>query len=233
MSTIVVDKMYQLGDNTITIKAVETDNFEAVYTSISALEIPIPISELRKLKNLTKEIELVKEGAPKFKIRKSIEDSLSEDMVLMLSSSKDIIPMNIKTSDIIDKYWEYEENEEMCQNIGIYTLKTLKVQAQQYFPCHIFKKYNCEYMKQQEDRVTKYYNKINNKYINKNSISKILEDEELKKNATRRLSSIYGSVYLGEISTKELRKYLKDYSNKLNKTDYNRLITLYDYLQYK
>ncbi len=247
MQTKMIDRMYQVGDNTITIKAIETDNYKKVFESISNMEIPMAISELRKIKNITKQIEMVDKNAPTFKISKNLEGHESDELVLMLSLEKDIIPLNVRTEDIINKYWDYENDNNLRKQTGIHTLPTMDIQNNQYFPSYIFKN-ECnkfleiqnsklaDYEKTKRDICPKEYNSLIEEIKKHKTLKSIINSSDY--GTTKKKKLIFMSVYNDYTTCDELKfllknkEILKEKSIELNKTDYNRLITLYDYKKY-
>lgn len=236
-NTRVTDYDKTVGDILISLNKIKTDNFSLIYDSISNLNLPISVMDIRKVRNITRDIYRggPPEDAVQVKITEDIDQLDNSDKVLALGTEKTINYIYSTTSEICTKYFSIiEENNYQILEI----IDKLSIQSQQYFPVFAFSDINGNLNRTpqlKEQQLTKINEQKNKVYSEAryqkdfNSISAVLESEEPKSN---RHHIIIYNLCEENIDLEDLKQYLLNSEIDKKDTDYRRLLCFYDYKMY-
>lgn len=217
---------------TIRINKIKTDNFSAIYNSVSNLHLPVTALDIRKVQNIVKEIYAG--GEIKVSITEDLDTLKNGDKILAIGSSKTIKYHYETASELLANYFNIidESNKQILNLIDKY-----KIQSVQYFPIFAFDKINPELisstkLKIQQDRNIKEC--IKNLQISckkrHNTIEEIMDDESIS--PSYKMNSIIWNSYKGYISLEILEKYLR-LNTSNSDTGYRKLLSVYDLKKYK
>jgi flavodoxin len=217
--------------SSIRIKKLKTDNFIEIYKSISSLQLPISVMDIRKVKNVIKDIET--SGTIKVYIAKDLDSLNNSEKVLAIG---DFTYTNCK---FIEHTMFFENYFSMISDSKVDIIKMidkLTISDNQYFPifgyatkCHELT--NVEVLKeQQKNLIVNYYTKQCIRRENAHTdIPSILNDTSIPK--SYKYNALMYSVYNDQISLDEFKLFLEEYSPKRN-TSYRHLLSFYDYKKY-
>lgn len=228
----VVEHDIVLQENqTVRINKIKTDDYNTIYESLSALQLPVSAMDVRKVQNIVKEI--YSGGSVKVSITEDLNELSNDDKVLVIGSNKTIQYVNQTSSEVIKTYFEIIE-EENIQLLNI--IDELSIQPQQYFPIYGFDRLNSNIEKspklkeQQNKKLEKIMQDLpSNCKMKYESIKLIVEDVEIAN--TNREKVILYSAMNKYIPLDELKEFLVHYEDK-TKTNYRMLLCAYDYLKY-
>lgn len=219
------------GFATIRINKIKTDNFMAIYESLSKLHLPVSAMDIWKVENIVKEI---KEGG---KIQVQITDDIkslnNDDKILVIGSKNRITYDFKKVPELMENYFDIieEENKYILQ-----PLDKFNIQSNQYFPMFGFALINTniscteKLKKQQISKLQAELETIREVYqTGMMTINAILSSDEIANSYKNK--AIFWSVYKGNIELNEFEEYLKNNPEKYN-TDYRKLLCLYDWKKY-
>lgn len=213
---------------TIRINKIKTDNFSAIYNSISELQLAVSALDIRKVQNIVKEI--YSGGDIKVSITEDLDSLKNSEKVLAIGSSK-TIQYHFQTSqELLSNYFNIidESNSQILNFIDKY-----KIQPAQYFPIFGFSLINpninsSEKLKlQQESNIAECIKNIlpNCKKHHPN-IENIIDDESIPS------SYKMNSILWNNISLDDVEKFLRE-DLLTTDTNYRKLLSVYDLKKYK
>jgi len=219
------------GGLTIRINKLKTDNFSAIYDSISDLHLPVTALDIRKVQNIVKEIYAG--GDIKVSITEDLDTLKNGDRILAIGSPKTINYHYETAPELMANYFNYidESNSQVLKLIDKY-----KIQSNQYFPIYGFETINgniksAKRLKQQQ--INKIKNCIHHLPINCNTphstIKDIMEDETVTPSG--KLNCIVYNTYYRNLNLEEVEKYLRE-NISTTSTDYKKLLCVYDLKKY-
>lgn len=219
------------GFSTIRINKIKTDNYKAIYSSLSDLHLPISAMDVRKVQDIFKEI--CSGGEIKVNITEDLENLKNSDKILVIGSPKTISYQYQNSSEMMSSYFKIidEENTQILMLINKYNIN-----KQQYFPVFGFgsindgiekidslKKQQINKLKTAEESIT---SSAKNKY---STIKSIQEDEAIT--ISNKNGAIMWAVLKETIKLEDIESYLRQYPNKEG-TDYRKLLCAYDFKKY-
>lgn len=236
------------GISRIRINKIKTDNYVNIYKALSELELPVSTMDIRKVQNIVKDIYAG--GSIKVSITEDLDELENSEKILLIGSKNNIKYVHKNAGEIIKKYFDIidEENVQLLEIID-----KLRIQKQQYFPIYGFSKINknivsAEKLKKQQN------GKINNLIIsseeylkNKNiniiglnieNIDKHKDISNSKKNDIIAYAALKQQVTIEELKNRVLEVYEKieketENKNETLKTKFKMMICVYDYLKFK
>ncbi len=210
---------------TIRINKIKTDNFSAIFDSISNLNLPVTALDIRKVQNVVKEIYAG--GEIKVSITEDLDSLKNGDKILLIGSNKTIRYHYETAAELLANYFNIidESNLQILNLIDKY-----KIQSAQYFPIFGFDKINKNIQSTQKLKTQQIKNiedGINNIPSNckktHNSIEEIEEDESIP--ASYKMNSIMWNTHNGNISLNIVEDYLRKHTST-SKTEYRKLLSV-------
>lgn len=232
-STEILEHSIEIDERTtIKINKLRTDNFISLYDSLSKINIPISVMDIRKVQNIVKDIQ--SGGDIKVQIEENIDGMSNNEKVLFIGSKNNIRYIFQTTKDILANYFTIieDKNEQFLEVIN-----NIRISKNQYFPAFAFSKMFGSTRKistlktQQDKQLKKYLNRAKSFCRgNHNSIDEVWNDHSIQQ--SYKMYEIFHSVMNEKINMEDIKSYLINYENK-NSTDYNALLCAYDYMYYK
>lgn len=219
------------GGLTIRINKLKTDNFSAIYNSISDLHLPVTALDIRKVQNIVKEIYAG--GDIKVSITEDLDTLKNGDKILAIGSTKTINYHYETAPELMANYFNIidESNSQILKLIDKY-----KIQSTQYFPIHGFETINPEIesiakLKQQQiDKVNYCIHHLpGNCQVQHSSIENIIEDENVTPSS--KLNCIVWNTHNNSLQLEEVEKYLRQ-NTSTTSTDYKKLLCVFDLKKY-
>lgn len=216
---------------TIRINKIKTDNYTAIYRSISNLQLPVTALDVRKVQNIVKEIYAG--GEIKVSITEDLETLKNGDKILAIGSSKTIQYQYQTAPELLANYFNVldESNKQILSLIDKY-----KIQPAQYFPMFAFSAINNEIVSaerlrnQQIRNITDCVNAIPlNCQVKHTNIQDIMDNETIP--SSYKNNSIIWNTYNENIPLEEIELYLRK-NVATNDTNYRKLLSVYDYKKY-
>ncbi len=219
------------GFSTIRINKIKTDNYKAIYASLSDLHLPISAMDVRKVQDIFKEI--CSGGEIKVNITEDLESLKNSDRILVIGSAKTIKYEYHNSSEMMANYFKIidEANSQILMLINKH-----KISKQQFFPVFGFSTINNEIkeidqLKRQQIeklKTTKYSIKPSSK--TKHSTIELIEADKSISNSNKN-DAIMWSLLEGIIELDDIEFYLRKYSKK-DDTNYRKLLCAYDFKKY-
>lgn len=217
---------------TIRINKIKTDNFSAIYNSISNLHLPVTALDIRKVQNIVKDIYAG--GEIKVSITEDLDTLKNGDKILAIGSSKTIRYHYSTASELLANYFNIidESNKQILDLIDKF-----HIQPAQYFPIFGFDKINSKLIcadklkKQQVKNISECIASIQTtcKKVH-TSIDNIISDDSIP--SSYKLNSIIWNSYEGNIELEQLEAHLRlDTSNA--ETGYRKLLSVFDLKKFK
>lgn len=217
------------GMSTIRINKIKTDNFSEIYKHLGTLSLPVSAMDIRKVQNVVKEIYAG--GNIKVSITEDIESLKNGEKVLAIGSTKTIKYEYHTAEEMMINYFRLieESNHQLLKLIEKH-----RIQKNQFFPIFGFYQVqpdisNFEKLKDIQLIKIDTLKNVTDLATNHFSIEGINNDENVS--ASRKTIAIVKGILSGRIQLEEAEKYLKDYPDK-RKTDYKKLLCVYDYKKY-
>lgn len=219
------------SETIIRVNKVKTDNFMALYESISNLQLPVSAMDIRKVQNVVREI--YEGGSIAVNITEDI-DGLSNDSKVVAIGTLKTIKYEFQTvSEMLVNYFNIIEEE----NVQILNLVDKQIiQKNQYFPIFAFSKVNPKIMKsndlkiQQMNKIKDILQSINDSCKRKhNTIELILKDNTISN--SNKINSIIYSTIFEFINLEDVESYLKQMQDKRD-TNYRKLLCVYDLMKF-
>ncbi|MCT3899745.1 SIR2 family protein [Elizabethkingia anophelis] len=220
------------GGLTIRINKIKTNNFSAIYNSISSLQLPITALDVRKVQNIVKEIYAG--GDIKVNITEDLDSLKNNDRILAIGSSKTIQYQFQTASELLSNYFNIidESNHQILSLIDKF-----KIQPAQYFPIYGFSQINSEIIsidklaKQQELNINECIKNIPQTCTKEHkSIDDIIEDAQIP--SSYKMLSIIWNTYMDNISLNEIENFLREGALPID-TNYRKLLSVYDLKKYQ
>lgn len=216
---------------TIRINKLKTDNFSAIYNSISDLHLAVSALDIRKVQNIVKDIYAG--GDIKVTITEDLDTLKNGDKILAIGSNKTINYHYESAPELMANYFNIieESNSQILKLIDKY-----RIQTTQYFPIHGFHTINNNL----ESTTTLKMQQINKiKFciqhlplgcqVSHNSIDEIMDDESVT--SSNKLNCIVWNTFYGNLHLDEVEKYLR-LNTSTTSTDYKKLLCVYDLKKY-
>lgn len=232
-STEILEHSIEIDERTtIKINKLRTDNFISLYDSLSKINIPISVMDIRKVQNIVKDIQ--SGGDIKVQIEENVDGMSNNEKVLFIGSKNSIRYIFQTTKDILKNYFHIikDKNEQFIEIINKQNIK-----KSSYFPIFAFSivfkeiKKSQQLKKQQEDKLNEYVTRIIDNYKcckgNHDSISDIMNDESIS--YSYKIQEIVYSILNKRISSEDAKSYLLNFKDK-DSTDYNIILCAYDYV---
>ncbi len=219
------------GFPTIRINKLKTDNFSALYQSLSNLMLPVSAMDIRKVQAVVKEI--YSGGDIKVSITEDLDSLKNSDKVLVVGS-KNTIKYEFQTiSEIMMNYFKIIEES----NAQLLTLiDKQKIQCSQYFPIYAFAKICPSITKidtlknQQKDKIVSIVSNISDycKVEHKTPASVMSDAQITQSNKT---NAIIYNIMNGTMDLVSVEEYLKKFDDNRS-TEYRKILCAYDLKKY-
>ena len=216
---------------TIRINKIKTDNYTAIYQSISNLQLPVTALDVRKVQNIVKEIYAG--GEIKVSITEDLDTLKNGDKILAIGSSKTIQYQYQTAPELLANYFNVidESNSQIVSLIDKY-----KIQPAQYFPIYGFSSINKEIQnsatlkKQQLKNVTDCVKNLPPNCTKKHkNIDDIISDETIP--SSYKMNAIIFNAYHENIDLDEVEQFLRENTSSTD-TSYRKLLSVYDLKKY-
>ena len=221
------------GSN-IRINKLRTDDYSELYRNLANINLPISAMDVRKVQSVVKEIYAG--GSIKVMITENIDDLKNSDRILAIGSDRTLKYQYLTIPEMVQNYFSIleEANSSLISLINKQTISD-----SQYFPIYGFAKIcqqidNVEHLKSiQTKNLEKFVQeKCNVRRHRHTSIADIEQDVSIAE-SYKHPAIMYG-VNTGHISLEDVEKFLKNYpSDMRKKSDYRRLLCLYDKRKYQ
>lgn len=219
------------GFSIIRINKLKTDNYKALYSSLSDLHLPVSAMDVRKVQDVFKEIS--SGGSIKVTITEDLESLKNGDKILVIGSLKTIQYQYHNSSEMVSNYFKIidEENKQILMLINKYSIS-----SNQYFPIFGFSiindgiEKNSILKEQQIRKLNEAKSSIKEQAKNSYSNFESIQTDESISNSNKH-SSILWSILEGNIALDYIEKYLRNYPNK-EETNYRKLLCAYDFKKY-
>ncbi|SUM30937.1 Uncharacterised protein [Staphylococcus gallinarum] len=208
----VVEHDIQLENNkVIRINKIKTEDYISIYKALGNLELSVSAMDIRKVQNVVKDI--YKGGKTKVEITEDIDDLNNSEKILAIGSTKTIKYEFQTVPELMQKYFQIEE-EENKQILDVINKQI--IQKNQFFPIYCFSNINSninnieKFKKQQIEKIK--------------NILKSLEDrfkiecftiEEISNNSyitpSREENVLVYNVIKGNIALEDLKKHLLEF----------------------
>lgn len=220
------------GSN-IRINKLKTDDFFSLYHAIATINLPISAMDVRKVQTIVKEI--YSGGSIKVMITENLDDMKNSDRILAIGSSKTISYQFMTTSEMTQNYFAIIDE---CNSAILSLINKQTIAEKQYFPIYGFSTIcddidKVDRLKEiQRNNVNTYISEKCLQHINSHcSIQDIEEDTTIA--ASYKHQAIMASVFSYIIPLDDFELFLRNYPiEDRNKTDYKRLLCLYDLMKY-
>lgn len=224
-----------IGSQNIKVNKLCTDDFAAIYDVISNLKLPVSAMDIRKIRNVVTDIY---EGTSGIKVRIFDDDNSlnNNDKVLAIGSRRIISYEYMRPIDFINNYFDIIEEQDEDK---IRAIDKLQIQNAQYFPIYGFStiypklENDAKLKKIENNKIQSIKDKVDNnsKYENNHlSIKDILEDDQIAQ--SNRVGCIQYGLIHKNIQLDNLKEELQINKDGYEKTSYNSLLVIYDYLTY-
>lgn len=224
------------GFSTIRINKLKTDDFKAIYKSLSNLSLPVSAMDIRKVQSIVKDIYSgVNDDGTSIKvdITEDIDSLNNNDKILVIGSSKSISYEHKNSSSFNSEYFDIVE--ESNHNL-IMLIDKINISTQQWFPIYAFNIINPNLRKatilkeQQTRKITDYLDTLPTIVKNGHTtLQKIFDDEAIAQ--TNEVNAILWSTWNDQLSLDDVENFLKKMPDKKG-TGYRRLLCIYDYKRY-
>ena len=227
----VVEHDIDMGNTTIRINKLKTDDFISVYKAIADLVLPVSVMDIRKVQNIYRYI--CEGGDIRVSITEDLDGLDNSDKVLAIGSKKTIRYDYANTSLMMVDYFRITDESDL-QILKLINKQT--IQNNQYFPVFgfslIFKEINNieKLKKQQRNKITGVIKNANACcHGNHNSPESVLKDDDIP--PTYKVTEIICSIMNGNMDLNSIEEYLRNYENKRT-TNYRKLLCAYDLKKY-
>ncbi len=227
----VVEHDIDMGNRTIRINKVKTDDFITIYKSIARLILPVSAMDIRKVQNVVRDIcEGNNDGDNiQVSITEDPDNLRNGDIVLAIGSKNTIKYFYATKTEMMMNYFQIleESNVQMLQLLNKQT-----IQKSQYFPIYAFSKVcpdlkNVDMLKkQQQEKIDTIIKNAHNgcKGIHCSPQS-VLDDQNISR--TYKVTEMICSIMDGNMDMDAVREYLEGYPDK-STTDYRKVLCAYD-----
>lgn len=220
------------GFPTIRINKIKTNDFIAIYQTISNLSLPISAMDIRKVQNIVKEIYAG--GDIKVKITEDLDSLKNEDKILAIGSEKSIQYQYMTAPETANNYFKIVE-ESNSQLLGL--IDKYQISANQYFPIFAFSSicpniHRAKALKEQQTR--KLQEAIDQVAESCKTEHKLIENitGDSLISATNKCKAVLWSVMNNRVSLEDTEAFLKNFPYP-NKTDYRKILCAYDLKKYQ
>lgn len=219
------------GFSTIRINKIKTDNYKAIYASLSDLHLPISAMDVRKVQAIFKEI--CSGGEIKVSITEDLENLKNSDRILVIGSEKTITYEYQNSSEMMSNYFKIidEENSQILMLINKH-----KISKTQFFPVFGFSIIN-NYINQIDRLKNQQIKKldtakasIKHSSKNKHSTINLIQLDKSISNSNKN-DAIIWSMLEGNLKLEDVEIYLRKYTNKED-TNYRKVLCAYDFKKY-
>lgn len=224
------------GFATIRINKLKTDDFQAIYKSLSNLNLPVSAMDIRKVQSIVKDIY---SGASddndsiKVSITDDIDSLSNGDKILVIGSAKNTTYQHRSASSFATEYFEIidESNHQLLRVID-----EINIPTPQWFPVCGFITILPDLSKrnvlkdQQVKKISDYLRgQPGTVETDHDSLQKIFDDENVTR--ANELNAIMWSTWNGKVPLDEVEAFLRQMPDKKG-TGYKRLLCAYDYKRY-
>lgn len=229
-----------IGNITIRINKISTDDYLKIYTSISDLRLPISAMEVRKVRDIVADIYRGgrSDNIPKVRITEDVDELNNSDKVLVIGTEKTITYEFRTIKEMILDYFNIiEENNFQILD----TIDKQCINSNQYFPIFAFSKINNRIRKtdelksNQKEKIEFIKGKIPD--VSKVSYSSIDDIYRSELSDNNRHYCLIWNVFQKNINMEDFKQFILSCKGQQgNKpdllTNYRRLICVYDYCSY-
>ncbi|MBO3652609.1 MULTISPECIES: SIR2 family protein [Acinetobacter] len=227
----VLEHDIDIGDNTIRINKIKTDNYIDIYKAIEGLSLPVTAYQVKRVLDTVKEI--TSGGSIKVSIAEDIDDLKNSEKILAISpvTNTKIEYTYKEPSQLIEDYFDIlnKRDESLIKLID-----DMKIAKTHWFPIYGFLSIysnlsKSTVLKQQQDRKIEDYIKTIScdKYLALNlfTIDDVLKNEEIA--GSYKIDCIFCLIYHDKISLQDLEEYLLNFKSKRD-LNFKKLLCLYD-----
>ncbi|QHS55456.1 SIR2 family protein [Mucilaginibacter sp. 14171R-50] len=219
------------GFSTIRINKIRTDNFSAIYNSISSLQLPISAMDVRKVQAVVKEI--YSGGNIAVKITEDLDLLGNAAKILAIGTDRTIKYDYLTSSETLANYFKLID-EANSQTVGL--IDKYVIPKTQYFPIYGFNLINANLTsaaalkENQKIKIQGYLADVPAACQTLHAtVQGILDDNSVPKSSKSR--AIFWSIMNDKVSIEDTEKYLRDYNNKKN-TEFKRMLSAYDFKKF-
>jgi len=230
---IVSDYDIVLDDgHTIRINKIRTDNYIAIYESISELQLPITALDIRKVQNVVKQIyegSHDEEGSITVNITEDLDSLKNSDKILAIGSTKTIQYQFNTATELCTNYFKIieESNKQLLRLID-----RIQITSSQLFPILGFLKVCPDLKKgealkgQQINKIEDIRNRLERCKIIHHSVQEVLDSDRVIQ--SQKINCIIWNFIESNINMDDMKDYLFNYTHKTT-TEYRKLLVVYDY----
>jgi hypothetical protein len=220
------------GFPTIRINKIKTNDFTAIYQTISNLSLPISAMDIRKVQSIVKEIYAG--GDIKVKITEDLDSLKNEDKILAIGSKKSIQYQYMTAKETANNYFKIveESNSQLLELIDKY-----QISANQYFPIFAFNSicpniHRAKELKEQQTRkLQEAIDQVAEACKTKHKLIKYITEDSLI-SATNKCKAVLWSIMNNKVSLEDTEAFLKNFPYP-NKTEYRKILCAYDLKKYQ
>ncbi len=221
------------SDNLIHINRLSTNNFRAVYNSLSSLTLPVSVMDIRKVSNIVKDIE--KGGDIKVEIVGDVESLPNSEKILFIGNKNEIRYVVTKASTFLFDYFKLISSSEIGR---IELIDQTQITSNQWFPIfgfyHIYRKIDKyeQLKKRQIDKLNAIVERMSKKKYPRTryqNVEDILSDPHISK--SNKANGIVLAILEDRIPLDNIQIYLENYSGARS-TDFKKILCAYDYQKY-
>ena len=214
----------------VRLNKVSTDNFTEIYRAIANLKLKASVHDIRRIQQIMLQVSNGEIGV-------SLDSQLCSDNLSVSPTTISIgVAQNYTNLTVADFRKDYfakisEHNQSM-----IMVIDSLQIENSLYFPIFgylsIKSNLSCAEMRieSQLQKIRVLYVQTKDFVSSHNDIHSIINDTTIPK--SNRLKYIIHSMLNRQIGVDILKSYLLNDMNDKTSTDYNKLLVVYDYLQY-
>ncbi|MEB7717512.1 SIR2 family NAD-dependent protein deacylase [Staphylococcus equorum] len=228
----VVEHDIQLENNkVIRINKIKTEDYISIYKSLGNIELSVSAMDIRKVQNVVKDIYIG--GKTRVEITEDIDDLNNSEKILAIGTSKTIKYEFHTVPELMQKYFQIEE-EENKQILDIINKQI--IQKNQFSPIYCFSKINSDinniekFKKQQSEKIEHILEGLEDRLK-----LECFTIEQISNNVyiapSKEENVLVYNVIEGNINLEDLKKYLLEFENK-NNTSYKKLLCAYDLKKY-
>lgn len=248
----VTEQLFYLGEKEVPIEIniVETDNYLDIYKAMKRIKTKCSVMDIRKVESVVKNIK--DGGEIKVQIETNLDNIANSEMILAIGDSKNIQYLNYSSKNFVSDYFSIIDN---CAESKINMLSKndckaqdyIKIQENVFFPaCYFYSICQSDRLfslvKQQKKKMKELGEfKTPSKYkdIDCLQLSQLIKHAENSVHSSE-YKTLAKKALSGDVSLEDLEEFLRE--NKANqfdnadsnrKTNYRRLLCVYDYMKYR
>jgi hypothetical protein len=219
------------GFATVRINKIKTDNFIAIYTALSNLQLPVSALDIRKVQSIVKEI--YSGGNIAVKITEDLDSIKNSDRILAIGTDKTISYQFQTSTETLGNYFKIldESNSQVLSFIDKYSIS-----SNQYFPICAFSEINdtivCaeKLKKQQKLKLNTTLQSIQAACQHEHAtIDDVFQDINIPNSSKE--NSLFWGIMNSKFNLEDVEQYLRTYEDK-KQSNYRKLLCAYDYMKY-